>query len=84
MNPVLRSGGWGALIGRLNDGLADPAAFSMVQERLARHGAELGGQVPELLLRAPDPELALRSWLADKDLSNWIPLAEGGTAAQGW
>jgi hypothetical protein len=40
--------------------------------------------LPELLLRAPDPEAAVRSWLADKDLSHWIPQSEGGTAAQGW
>ena len=84
MKPWLHSGGWGALIGRLADGVADPVASSMLQDRLARHGAELSGQVPELLLRAPDPERALRSWLADKELSHWIPQADGGTAAQGW
>lgn len=84
MSPQLQGGLWGALIGRLGDALADPAAFSILQDRLARHAAELNGQLPELLLRAPDPEVALRSWLADKDLSHWIPQADGGTAAQGW
>ena len=84
MNPQLRVGLWGAVIGRLGDRLADPAEFSILQERLARHAAELSGQLPELLLRAPDPEAGLRNWLADKDLSHWIPQADGGTAAQGW
>lgn len=84
MSSIGRSGAWGALIGRLGDGLAEPAAFSLVQERLSRHGAELQGQIPELLLRSPDPEAALRSWLADKDLSHWIPQTDDGTAAQGW
>lgn len=51
---------------------------------MARHAAELTGQLPELLLRSPDKEAALRSWMADKDLSHWIPQSDGGTAAQGW
>jgi len=84
MSPQLPAGRWGALIGRLGDALADPAAFSILQDRLVRHAAELNGQLPELLLRTPYPEVALRSWLADKDLSHWIPQADGGTAAQGW
>lgn len=84
MSQLLAAGGWGALIARLSDTLADPATLTTLQERLARHGAELTGQLPELLLRAPDPQEAVRSWLADKDLSHWIPQAEGGSAAQGW
>ncbi len=51
----------------------------MLQERLSRHGAELQGQLPELLLRLPEAEAAVRHWLADKDLSHWIPQAEGGS-----
>ena len=51
---------------------------------MARHAAELTGQLPELLLRSPDKEAALRSWMADKDLSHWIPQSDGGTAAQRW
>lgn len=84
MSPKRRGGLCGALIGRLGDGLTDPATLGILQERMARHAAELTGQVPELLLRAPDPEAALRSWLQDRDLSHWIPQADGGTAAQGW
>ncbi|MDM7954091.1 MAG: hypothetical protein QUV07_12870 [Cyanobium sp. CZS 25K] len=84
MTPAICSGAWAAVIGWVGDGLADPASIAVLQERLARHGAELSGQVPELLLRTPDAEAAVRSWLADKDLSHWIPRADGGTAAQGW
>lgn len=84
MTPSRGSGAWGALIGRLGDELVDPATLSALQDRLARHGAELSGQLPELLLRAPEPQAAVRSWLADKDLSHLIPQAEGGTLAQGW
>lgn len=84
MNHSFAAGSWGALIARLSDRLADPATLTMLQERLARHGAELSGQLPELLLRVPDPQDAVNSWLADKDLSHWIPQAEGGSAAQGW
>jgi predicted transport protein len=50
MRPPRRSGAWGALIGRLGDGLADPATLAALQERLARHGAELSGQLPEAQL----------------------------------
>lgn len=84
MNYSFAAGNWGALIARLSDRLADPATLTTLQERLARHGAELSGQLPELLLRVPDPQKAVSSWLADKDLSHWIPQAEGGSAAQGW
>jgi hypothetical protein len=63
---------------QLSDTLADPATLSTLQVRLARHGAELSGQLPELLLRVPDPQEAVDSWLADKDLSDWIPQAEWG------
>jgi hypothetical protein len=31
-----------------------------LQERLQRHGVELQGQLPELLLRSPNPEEAVR------------------------
>ncbi len=84
MSQLLAVGEWGALIARLSNTLADPATLTMLQQRLARHGAELSGQLPELLLRVPDPQGAVSSWLADKDLSHWIPQAEGGSAAQGW
>ena len=57
---------------QLSDTLADPATLTTLQVRLARHGAELSGQLPELLLRVPDPQEAVGSWLADKDLSHWI------------
>lgn len=72
------------MISYLNDSLADPAQIAQLQQRLSRHGAELQGQVPELLLRSPDPEAAVSSWLADKDLSHWWPQSAGGTAADGW
>jgi hypothetical protein len=65
---------------RLSDRLADPASLTSLQERLAHHSADLSGQLPELLLRVPDPQEAVGSWLADKDLSHWIPQAERGGA----
>lgn len=61
MSRSLAAGGWGALIGRLGDGLADTASFSLLLERLARHGADLSGQLQELLLRSPGPATTVRS-----------------------
>ncbi|MFM7675806.1 MAG: hypothetical protein ACKO5F_09540 [Synechococcus sp.] len=84
MNRSLQSGWWAALLTRLPEPLMDPGQIAFLQERLARHGAELQGQIPELLLRSSNPEEAIRSWLADKDLSHWWPQAQGGTAEQGW
>lgn len=84
MNREFQAGWWGALIGRLTDQVADPGRIALLQERLSRHGAELQGQLPDLLLRTPDGEAAIRSWLADKDLSHWIPQVDGGSAADGW
>lgn len=84
MNREFPAGWWGALIGRLTDQVADPGQISLLQERLSRHGAELQGQLPELLLRVPESEAAVASWLADKDLSHWIAQAAGGSAADGW
>jgi hypothetical protein len=78
------TGGWAALLGRLGDQLADPTSLAVLQQRLNRHGAELGGQLPEILLRSGDPEQATRQWLADRDLSHWLPQVHGGTAADGW
>lgn len=80
----ITAGAAAAWLSRVGDVLADPASLMALQERLQRHGAELGAQLPELLLRAPDAEQAVRQWLADKDLSHWFPQAEGGTALQGW
>ncbi len=78
------AGWWSALIGRLSDQVAEPDRIAFLQERLSRHGAELHGQLPDLLLRTRDADAAIRSWLADKDLSHWIPQSAGGTAADGW
>ena len=63
---------------QLSDTLADPATLTTLQVRLARHGAELSDQLQELLLLVPDPQEAVGSWLADKDLSHWIPPAVWG------
>lgn len=85
MNTVgLKAGGFAAVLTRLLEQPLDAAQLMALQERLQRHGAELQGQLPELLLRSPNPEEAVRHWLADKDLSHWWPQAQGGTAAQGW
>ena len=84
MKASFTAGSWAALIGRLGEGLADPTSLAALQQRLNRHGAELSGQLPELLLRSRDPEQAIRQWLADKDLSHWLPQLDGGTAADGW
>lgn len=73
-----------AFITRIQEQAFDPQLIATLQERLAVHGAELQGQLPELLLRSNSPEEAVRSWLSDKDLSHWVPQAQGGTAAQGW
>jgi phage-related protein len=73
-----------AFITRIQEQVFDPQLIATLQERLAAHGAELQGQLPELLLRSNSPEEAVRSWLADKDLSHWIPQSLGGTAQQGW
>ena len=81
---ALKAGGVAALLTRLLEQPFDPSELALLQERLLRHSADLQGQLPELLLRSPQPEDALRHWLADKDLSHWWPQAHGGTAAQGW
>ena len=73
-----------ALFTRIQEQGLDPSRVAMLQERLAAHSAQLQGQLPELLLRSNSPEEAVRHWLADKDLSHWMPQADGGTAAQGW
>jgi hypothetical protein len=73
-----------AFITRIQEQVFDPQLIATLQERLAAHGAELQGQLPELLLRSNSPEEAIRSWLSDKDLSHWVPQAQGGSAAQGW
>ena len=85
MSPMgLKAGGFAAVLTRLLEQPLDAAKLMALQERLQRHGAELQGQLPELLLRSPNPEDAVRHWLTDKDLSHWWPQAQGGTAAQGW
>ena len=81
---ALKAGGVAALLTRLLEQPFDPTELALLQERLLRHSADLQGQLPELLLRSPQPEDAVRHWLADKDLSHWWPQAHGGTAAQGW
>jgi hypothetical protein len=73
-----------AFITRIQEQVFDSQLIATLQERLAAHGAELQGQLPELLLRSNSPEEAIRSWLSDKDLSHWVPQAQGGSAAQGW
>ena len=80
----LKAGGVAALLSRLLEQPFDATHLAVLQERLQRHGAQLQGQLPDLLLRGPNPEDAVRHWLADKDLSHWWPQAQGGTAAQGW
>ena len=80
----LKAGGVAALLSRLLEQPFDATQLAVLQERLQRHGAQLQGQLPDLLLRTPNPEDAVRHWLADKDLSHWWPQAQGGTAAQGW
>lgn len=84
MKTAITAGAWAAVISRLGERLADPATLAVLQQRLKRHDAELSGQLPELLLRSQDPEQAMRQWLADKDLSHWLPQLDGGTAADGW
>ena len=85
MSPMgLKAGGFAAVLTRLLEQPLDAAQLMALQERLQRHGTELQGQLPELLLRSPNPEDAVRHWLTDKDLSHWWPQAQGGTAAQGW
>ena len=81
---ALKAGVVAALLTRLLEQPLDPTELALLQERLMRHSADLQGQLPELLLRSPQPEDAVRHWLADKDLSHWWPQAHGGTAAQGW
>ena len=84
MPAPLKAGAWAALLSRLMEQPLDPSQLAVLQERLQRHAAELQGQLPELLLRSPEPEQAVHQWLADKDLSHWWPQALGGTADQGW
>jgi len=84
MSAALRSGLLSALINRISEVSADPAYVAVLQERLQRHGAELKGHVPELLLRHTDTDSVIRTWLEQKDLSHWIPQSKGGTATQGW
>lgn len=73
-----------AFLTRIQEQTLDPQLVPALQQRLAAHAAELQGQLPELLLRSNSPEEAIRHWLADKDLSHWIPQAQGGSAQQGW
>ena len=73
-----------AFITRIQEQAFDPQLIATLQERLAAHGAQLQGQLPELLLRSNSPEDAVRSWLSDKDLSHWVPQSQGGSTAQGW
>ena len=73
-----------ALLTRLREQSLDPNVVAVLKERLAAHSAELQGQLPELLLRSNSPEEAIRSWLADKDFSHWVPQSHGGSAQQGW
>jgi hypothetical protein len=73
-----------AFITRIPERIIDPQLIASLQERLAAHGAQLQGQLPELLLRSNSPEEAIRSWLSDKDLSHWVPQSQGGSAEQGW
>lgn len=84
MTPALQLPWLAALLGRLGDQLADPAQIAVLQERLQRHGAELQGQLPELLLRSPDPQASIEAWLMGRDLSHWQPQAWGGSATDGW
>jgi len=84
MNRGFAIGLTSAFISRLREQSLDPALLAVIKERLAAHGADLQGQLPELLLRSNSPEEAIRSWLSDKDLSHWIPQAHGGSAMQGW
>ena len=79
-----KAGGVAALLSRLLEQPFDATQLAVLQERLQRHGAQLQGQLPDLLLRTPNPEDAMRHWLADKDLRLWWPQAQGGTDAQGW
>ena len=73
-----------ALLTRLREQSLDPSVVAVLKERLAAHSAELQGQLPELLLRSNSPGEAIRSWLADKDFSHWVPQSHGGSAQQGW
>jgi hypothetical protein len=73
-----------AFITRIPERVFDPQLIATLQERLAAHGAQLQGQLPELLLRSNSPEDAVRSWLSDKDLSHWVPQSQGGSTVQGW
>ena len=84
MKTAITAGAWAAVISRLGERLADPATLAVLQQRLNRHGADLSGQLPELLLRSQNPEQSMRQWLADKDLSHLLPQLDGGTAADGW
>lgn len=84
MTPAPQRPWLAALLGRLGDQLADPAQIAVLQERLQRHGAELQGQLPELLLRSPDPQASIEAWLMGRDLSHWQPQAWGGSATDGW
>jgi len=83
-NLSVNTGVWSAVIARLGEAVADPNALASLQQRLNAHGAEVSGQVPELLLRASDPEAAVSGWLLGKDPSHWRPQAWGGDAADGW
>lgn len=73
-----------AFITRIQEQVFDPQLIATLQQRLAAHGAQLQGQLPEILLRSNSPEEAIRSWLSDKDLSHWVPQSQGGSAEQGW
>lgn len=84
MNRAFAIGITSAFITRLREQSLDPSVVAVLKERLVAHGAELQGQLPELLLRSSSPEGAIRSWLSDKDLSHWIPQSQGGSAQQGW
>ena len=73
-----------AFLTRIQEHVLDPQLVATLQERLAAHGAQLQGQLPDLLLRSDSAEEAIRSWLSDKDLSHWVPQSRGGSAEQGW
>lgn len=45
-----------AFITRIPELVFDPQLIATLQERLAAHGAQLQGQLPELLLRSNSPE----------------------------
>ena len=55
----LKAGGVAALLSRLLEQPFDATHLAVLQERLQRHGAQLQGQLPDLLLRGPNPEISM-------------------------